>query len=312
MSESTGQLDGGSSEVAQPTDPASAGSMLRNAREAAGLHIAALAVALKVPVKKLEALEADRLDLLPDAVFSRALAASVCRTLKVDPGPVLDKLPQTSMTRLNPVKTGINAPFHASGERRSLFTWRRLSSPIVVLVLALLLGALALVLMPSVEWFSQLVEQSSPASTGAAPVRSIADNNTAPPVTSPVAEPAMDAISSSPAPEARADVASVRSSANPIIGAVVSAPAKSPVTSEASPGVIVLSARASSWVQVTDAAGVVQLSKTMVAGETLTAAGALPLSAVVGRADAMEVQVRGKPFDLAPLTQNNVARFEVR
>ena len=37
----------------------SGGAMLRQAREAAGLHIGALAVSLRVPVKKLEALEAD-------------------------------------------------------------------------------------------------------------------------------------------------------------------------------------------------------------------------------------------------------------
>ena len=59
----------------------SAGTMLREAREAVGLHVGALAVSLKVPVKKLEALEADDLEQLPDAVFARALAATVCRTL---------------------------------------------------------------------------------------------------------------------------------------------------------------------------------------------------------------------------------------
>ena len=64
------------------------------AREAAGLHIGALAVSLKVPVKKLEALESDDLEQLPDAVFARALAATVCRTLKVDPEPILRLLPQ--------------------------------------------------------------------------------------------------------------------------------------------------------------------------------------------------------------------------
>ena len=54
-----------------------AGDMLRSARESRGMQIAALAVLLKVPVKKLEALESNRFDLLPDAVFVRALAASV-------------------------------------------------------------------------------------------------------------------------------------------------------------------------------------------------------------------------------------------
>ena len=70
-----------------------AGAMMRGAREAAGLHVAALAVAMKIPVKKLEALESDRLELLHDSVFVRALASSVCRALKIDPAPVLAKLP---------------------------------------------------------------------------------------------------------------------------------------------------------------------------------------------------------------------------
>ena len=50
----------------------SAGAMIRAAREASGLHVAALAFSMKVPVKKLEALESDRLDLLLDSVFVRA------------------------------------------------------------------------------------------------------------------------------------------------------------------------------------------------------------------------------------------------
>mgnify|MGYP000700471163 CR=1 FL=1 len=80
--------------------PMTAGRLLREAREAAGLHIASLAVSLKVPVRKLEALEADRYDLLPDAVFVRALASSVCRALRVDPAPVLLKLPEAAPNRL--------------------------------------------------------------------------------------------------------------------------------------------------------------------------------------------------------------------
>ena len=69
--------------------PTTAGAWLKNARQQRGLHIAALAVMLKVPQAKLEALEADRFDLLPDATFARALATAVCRALKVDSGPVL-------------------------------------------------------------------------------------------------------------------------------------------------------------------------------------------------------------------------------
>ena len=82
-------------------DGVTGGMLLRRAREAAGLHVAALAGALKVPVRTLEALEQDRFDLLPDLVFGRALAASVCRTLKIDAQPVLDRLPQSAAPRLS-------------------------------------------------------------------------------------------------------------------------------------------------------------------------------------------------------------------
>ena len=67
--------------------------MLRAAREKRGLHIAALAASIKVSPRKLEALETDRYDELPDLTFTRALAQTVCRALKIDAEPVLAKLP---------------------------------------------------------------------------------------------------------------------------------------------------------------------------------------------------------------------------
>ena len=89
-----------------------AGALLRQARQAQGLHIAALAAAIKVTPRKLELLEADRYDELPDATFTRALAQTVCRTLKIDVAPVLALLPQAGAIALMPGKGGLNAPFH--------------------------------------------------------------------------------------------------------------------------------------------------------------------------------------------------------
>jgi cytoskeleton protein RodZ len=41
--------------------------------------------------------------------------------------------------------------------------------------------------------------------------------------------------------------------------------------------------------------------------------GNLPLSVVVGRAAGVQVQLHGKPFDLAPITRSGgVARFDVK
>ena len=94
----------------------------------------------------------------------------------------------------------------------------------------------------------------------------------------------------------------VAASASVGVGGVVSPPA----------GVLVLRARSESWVQVRDSTGVSVLQRSLAAGESVSVAGQLPLSVVVGRADATEVLVRGKPFDLTAVSRENVARFEVK
>jgi len=99
-----------------PADGASRPVLLREAREAAGLHIAALAAALKVPVKKMEALEAGRYDELPDMTFARALAASACRHLKVDPTRILEQIPHGAQPPLGDSPQTINAPYKGAAE----------------------------------------------------------------------------------------------------------------------------------------------------------------------------------------------------
>ena len=112
----------------------SAGAMLQQAREAQGLHIGALAVSLKVSVKKIEALEADRFDLLPDTVFVRALACSVCRTLRINPDPILERLPHTKVPYLNTDEAGINVPFRAPGDGSRLPFLDQISKPFVLAI----------------------------------------------------------------------------------------------------------------------------------------------------------------------------------
>src|SRR5690349_7533028 len=97
-------------------DGVTAGMLLRQAREAAGLHVASLAGIMKVPIPRLEALEEDRYEELPDIAFARALASSICRTLKVDPAPVMERLPQKPRPSLARSEGGINEPFRAPGD----------------------------------------------------------------------------------------------------------------------------------------------------------------------------------------------------
>ena len=80
----------------------------------------------------------------------------------------------------------------------------------------------------------------------------------------------------------------------------------------ATTGTIVFRTTAPSWVQVTDGKGIVALQRLMAAGETAGASGAPPLTVTVGDVKATTVSVRGKAYDLGPVSRDNVARFEVK
>ncbi len=280
------------------TQSPSAGTLLRQAREAAGLHIGALSVSLKVPVKKLEALEADRHDLLPDAVFARALAASVCRTLKVDPGPVLNRLPEQVMPRLTlDSNTSDRASLHPPRALWHASVLDRLPKPVLVVAGLLVVAAMVLFFLPSV---------SDPVAVGAgvdesAPANGAVASPAVPLVTVPVPAslPSEPASTVAPAPLAPAPVVAVSASA-----------AAADNTAGAPP--VLFKAKGVSWVEVTDAAGAVRLRKVLNPGETVPVAGAFPLAVVVGRVDAIDVIVRGQPFDLVPVARDNVARFQIK
>jgi cytoskeleton protein RodZ len=288
-----------------------AGEILRNAREVAGLHIAALAFSMKIPVKKLEALENDRLDLLHDAVFVRALAASVCRSLKIDQAPVLAKLPLNSVPRLNSVEGGINQPFHPAGDRNALSLPSVFTKPQTLLVCFLLAGIVAVFFMPQdklVDHTSDLalqmpkvVQQHAPPSSGI-PEASANDAVVAP-----------SAVSISDK-----DQVGTTAITSQAVGNTVSAPISLDINGVASgagtsrSSTIVFKAKAASWVKVVDSAGVVQLSKILADGEVASVSGSEPLSIVVGRADVVDVEVRGKAFNMTAFAKENVARFEVK
>jgi cytoskeleton protein RodZ len=303
-------------------DGRTAGAMLRQAREASGLHVAAMAVALKVPVAKLEALEQDRYDLLPDAVFARALASTVCRTLKVDARPILERLPQTSAPRLVQDNEGINAPFRSPRDAVAP-NWREQAMrPVSLAVGALLLAAAVVVLLPRTHFEDRLAEAGKPAPAPvpaavapAAPavVEDVKRTEPAPlAAPEPAPSPIVSASMTTPAPAQPVPPAApgVTTPAAPAMA--LSSPAVSAPAAAAANGPVVFHASAPSWVEVRDAKGAVPLRKTLAAGESATIAGAMPLQVTVGNVKGTAVDVRGKPFDLQPVARDNVARFEVK
>lgn len=294
------------SDAAQQT----AGSLLRQARQAQGLHIAALAAAIKVAPRKLDMLESDRFDELPDATFTRALAQTVCRTLKIDPEPVLAKLPQPQQVhRLEQVTRGLNEPFRDRNSRRESFEWSTVLRPAVWGPVLLVLAAAVVYLVPPGVWHLPGLGklgggERAPAAEGPTTV------TTSLPASAPamaVAAPVDDT-----APVASATMEPARPAAD-AGAAATSAAAAAPVPAASAPvGPLLLRASGDSWVEVRDAGGRVLLSRMLQAGEAVGLDGALPLRATIGNAGGTQVSFRGKPVELAAFTRDNVAKLELK
>jgi cytoskeleton protein RodZ len=314
-----------------------AGQLLREAREAQGLHVAALAVSLKVPVKKLEALEEDRLDQLPDAVFVRALASSVCRALKIDAAPVLAKLPQLNTRVLDQVDSGINVSFRDRGDGPAPSPLANLNRPVVLGVLALLLAAIVLILLPDfsartastanapssatqasaagVSMGQPVNVPSTPADAGLSAATASVSAAISP--TALAAQPSANASGSETSTVPKLTVTPAMSTPSVSSPTVTLTPLQStPALPVPADSVVVFAVSGESWIEVRDAQGAIILQRTLQNGERAGAGptlGKLPFSVIVGRANLTQVSLRGKPFDLVPVSsKEGVARFEVK
>jgi cytoskeleton protein RodZ len=306
--------------------------MLHNARRSVGLSLEELAARVKVPVARLQALEEDRFDSWPDMNVVRAVAASVCRHVRLDSAIILARLPKPEKMVWSAAVADSPVGFRDKDgfKMRSPSGVARL--PLALLALALALAALGLYVGPMLQdWFDRVGADQPPSATAPAPVA--VPEPVLPPDAGPTdtrvgvvgavapeaaaSEPRADGAlvgASAAAPGAIANAAPLqaapfKTSAEASVAGTVTV---APVSASASP-LLVFKARGVTWVAVTDAKGVSLLRKTLAAGETATAAsGALPLWVVVGRADHMEVEVRGQRLKLEPSAPDNVARFKVQ
>ena len=277
-----------------PQQP-SAGQLIKQARMQAGLHIAALAVTLKVPVKRLEALEDDNLNLLPDMVFVRALAASVCNTLKIDPEPILALMPKSGSTRLDNVSKSIDTPIRRSAlSNDKVSPMDFMKTPWMIGGAALLLGAAAIYFWPTMKSDSTKTIQESKTS-GVIEMASKESNaiQVTPVVATPVTAATAPVISTDTANQPSALTASAN-------------------TTTVSDGIVAFKASGDTWIEVKDAKGATVFKQLMKAGESAGANGVLPLSVTVGSTNFTQVLVRGQVKDLTSIAKNNVAFFEVK
>jgi cytoskeleton protein RodZ len=296
-----------------------AGDLLREAREAHGLHIEMVAAALKVPPQKLIALEADDIAALPDPVFARALASSVCRALRIDSGPVLAKLPGAQRASLAEADRTLKASVVSGQPRWNGGRSSGLPSRALLTVVGLLLVGAALLFWLPQSVFDQIGASVSRWTTerGAETASGAPDTSAGNAAGAGGSSVVVDNVAVSPAlPASAAAAPASPAAAQPVPGANTAAVAAAASTASAAAGTgqpLVFVAREECWITVTETGGRVLLRRSLQAGETVGLSGALPLSVVVGRASAVDVQVRGTPFDLKPFTRGGgVARFEVK
>ena len=284
----------GAPEPDKPSGPvlqgSSPGGMLRQLREAAGVDPALVASAMKVSLQKLDALENDRFDELPDLTFARGLASAICRAFGADPAPVLERMPLAA-PGLRAQGKPINQPFRQPGDSPAPMLKSSFSKPLVIAIGVLLLAAAALWLLPTLP-----IQLTAPAQESTS-----ADGE--------VQEPAAPAAEPTPPAEMPAGAASAEQTAPAAPQAAASA-AEPAATADGD--LLVFTANAETWLTVRDAQGKQLINRTLTSGETVKLTGEVPLSATVGRKDAVSVKVRGEPFDIKALSKTTVARFQVK
>jgi len=272
-----------------------AGSLLRQAREERGLHIAALATMIRVSVGKLELLEANRLEALPDVAFARALAQTMCRALKIDAAPVLALLPMARTQHLEGIGPGLNAPFSATGTTGNGSHLQWLGRPVFWLTLGLVAATAVVYFLPASvglpwQWAerAEMRSEGKPEANSASAVTAISAQSSASAVSTPLA--LQPVAASSVAPGATA----------------------SPASAVQASQILQVRTASESWIEVADAQGRTLISRMVLPGETIALDGNLPLHVRVGNASATQLSFRGQPVDLIKTARDNVARLDLQ
>ena len=291
------------------TQPATAGSTLRSAREAAGLSVDDVAQQLKLAPRQVRALEDDDFQHLPGRTFARGFARNYARFIQLDPDRVLALMPagESAPALERPSFAAARRPMGEIPVERAA---HRSSAPRVLFLL------LALVAVGAAAYY-EYVHKASEARREAAGVSG-----------------AESATTTIPAPQSLTAVGSTTTLPNPVAaespttatlptGEAAPGPAGTPdpgatpaggsaTAAKASDAALVLAFRGTSWAEVKDANGRVILQMTGGAGMTQTVTGTPPLELSLGNAPDVAVTFRGQSLDLAPFTRGVVARVALK
>jgi cytoskeleton protein RodZ len=297
----------GTDSLAQDAAPESAvtsGAMLRAGREAAGLGIAAVAQQLKLAPRQVTALEDDDFASLPGRTFIRGFIRNYARLLRLDADEVLAALPDAAAPASNEHPSLAPTPrpmgeLPADENRRP--SPARWAIPLALVAVVTVAAVYEMARPPAEPGKPAVIDKPAPAHAPA-PAPDAAPAATSGSATTVLPNPLA-------ADDAKAGIAADNVSSRPD---AASASVAGALPTDASSAPIVLTFTGTSWAEVRDATGTPVLSVTGNAGDVHAVGGRQPFDVVLGSAAAVSVTWLGTPFDTAPYTKQNVAKFTLR
>lgn len=280
--------------LAEETNIASVGQVLKTAREAQQLDIDDVCSYLRLSRRQVIALENNDFSVLPEPTITRGFIRNYARMLDLDAEPLLEVYRGfSSPHQPRPLTIQSENILIPGNDKRSWMMYIFASVLIVLLVTAWVIyvdyipkKSTAKVAVPIVAE-QEAVTQQETAVDEVLPVNPQAEVST-------TEEPATETTVS--------DAESTTSTATVI-----------PATSTASANAATIQIKASerSWVSITDRNNKNIFDKIMVAGIGETVQGEPPLQVVIGNAPNTTLIFNNQPVDLAPVTKDRVARLKL-
>ncbi len=308
------------------TEPAVAGTpgeALRAAREARGLTVEAVAAQLRLEPPTVMALETGRSEALPGPAYARGYVRSYARLVGLDPALLLERFDigaDAAPPALKPM-AGRRRPQARSGDRPVKLVTYLLAAAIVVLPVLWWQSRQAGAPLPGFDSLPGLGFDDPAPTPVAAPAPAVAMPSTlgyAYPVIAHPDGPLAPAATGTLAPAATLPAgplpAPPPSEPGMFPGAVAPGAPAGTLPAVAQVAVVagkplVLGFDGESWVEVYDAAGARLYFNRARAGQTLELDGTPPLRLLLGNAAAVRLRWQGADLDLAPWTNEGVARL---
>jgi len=273
----------------------SIGQDLSAAREKQGISVAEVARSLKITVRQVEALESDDYTRLPGVTFIKGFIRNYAKLLQIDPEPLLASLqhvmPSGAFQAIISPNQGIE--ISTAGPR-----------PWIWLVLLLMVVIVAVPLLIYEKLHSEARPAASVAKEVAVPAAPLSQPTAAEVPANEHEGTSLPTPAMENAPAGQQDTQVKQESV--AVKAEVAGP--SPIVGSGA-GSIKMNFSKDAWVEIRDRNGSRIFSQLNRAGSEQVVQGNPPLSIVVGNATAVSITYNGKPVDLVPYINVDVARL---